>query len=309
MNIHKNIASVTGNTPLVELQRIGAHYGLGASIYAKLEYLNPSGSVKDRAALYMLDEAENSGALKPGGLIIEPTSGNTGIGLAAFAALRGYKLILTMPESMSLERRQLLKAYGANLVLTDAASGMAGSIAKAEELLKENPGSFMPSQFDNPANPDAHYKTTGPEIWRDTDGTVDIFVAGVGTGGTLSGTGRFLKEKKASIKVYAVEPAASAVISGLPKGAHGIQGIGAGFIPKNLDKTSYDDVISVSDEDAAACTRILAKTEGILAGISSGAALYAAVELARKNEHKGKIITVLLPDSGVKYLSSLLFET
>lgn len=309
MKVHKNIASLTGNTPLVELSRIGAHYGLLAPIYAKLEYLNPSGSVKDRAALYMLDEAERSGALKPGGLIIEPTSGNTGIGLAAFAALRGYKLILTMPESMSLERRQLLKAYGANLVLTDAASGMAGSIAKAEELLKENPGSFMPSQFDNPANPKAHYETTGPEIWHDTGGSVDIFVAGVGTGGTLSGTGRFLKEKKDSVKVYAVEPASSAVISGAPKGKHGIQGIGAGFIPKNLDTAAYDGVIPVSDEDAGECTRILAKTEGILAGISSGAALYAAVELARKSENKDKIITVLLPDGGVKYLSSLLFET
>ncbi|WP_428770957.1 cysteine synthase A [Treponema sp. HNW] len=309
MNIHKSIASVTGNTPLVELQRIGAHCGLYAPIYAKLEYLNPSGSVKDRAALYMLDEAEQSGALKPGSLIIEPTSGNTGIALAAFAALRGYKLILTMPESMSLERRQLLKAYGANLVLTDAASGMSGAITEAEKLLKENPGSFMPSQFDNPANPKAHYKTTGPEIWRDTEGRVDIFVAGVGTGGTLSGTGRFLKEKKASVKVYAVEPASSAVISGAPKGKHGIQGIGAGFIPENLEKGSYDGVIPVSDEDAAGCTRLLAKTEGILAGISSGAALYAAVELARKEENTDKIITVLLPDSGTKYLSSLLFET
>ncbi|MGI5173630.1 cysteine synthase A [Treponema sp. OMZ 840] len=308
MNVHKNIASVTGNTPLMELSRIQKNYGCFASIYAKLEYFNPSGSVKDRAALYMLDEAERCGLLKPGGLIIEPTSGNTGIGLAAFAAVRGYTLILTMPESMSLERRQLLKAYGARIVLTDAASGMSGAIAKAEELVKENPGSFMPAQFDNHANPLAHYQTTGPEIWRDTDGTVDIFVAGVGTGGTLSGTGAYLKEKKPSVKVYAVEPDSSAVLSGSVKGKHGIQGIGAGFIPKNLDTRVYDGVIRVRDADAAEYTRVLAKTEGILAGISSGAALCAAVELARKKENTGRVITVLFPDGGAKYLSAGLFE-
>ena len=308
MNIHQNICSVTGHTPLVELHRIREQIGLCAPIYAKLEYLNPSGSVKDRAALYMLNEAEKSGALRPDSVIIEPTSGNTGIGLAAFAALKGYKLILTMPENMSLERRRLLAAYGAHIVLTGADEGMAGAIDKAAELVNQTPSSFMPAQFENPANPLAHFETTGPEIWEDTDGTVDIFVAGVGTGGTLSGTGKYLKSKKASLTVYAVEPASSAVLSGGTKGAHGIQGIGAGFVPRNFDGAVCDGIIAVSDEQAAEYTRLLAKTEGILAGISSGAALYAAVTLARKTENTDKVITVLFPDGGTKYLSAGLFE-
>lgn len=307
MNIHKSIAALIGSTPLVELVRIKERYGFAATLAVKIEFLNPGGSVKDRAALFMLEEAEKNGTLGEGSVLIEPTSGNTGIALAALCARKGYKLILTMPENMSLERRMLLKAYGAELVLTDAAQGMGGAIAKAEELVRTVPSAFMPSQFTNPANPRAHFTTTGPEIWDDTDGKVDIFVAGVGTGGTLSGTGKYLKSKKDSVRVYAVEPENSAVLSGKPRGKHGIQGIGPGFIPDNLDKGVYTGVITVSDEDAKAAACELAQTEGLLCGISSGAALCAGIKLARKEENAGKLIVALLPDGGERYLSAGLF--
>ena len=307
MNIHKSIATLIGSTPLVELVHIKERYGFAATLAVKIEFLNPGGSVKDRAALFMLEEAEKNGTVREGSVLIEPTSGNTGIALAALCARKGYKLILTMPENMSLERRMLLKAYGAELVLTDAARGMGGAIAKAEELVCTMPSAFMPSQFTNPANPRAHFTTTGPEIWDDTDGKVDIFVAGVGTGGTLSGTGKYLKSKKDSVRVYAVEPENSAVLSGKPRGKHGIQGIGAGFIPDNLDKGVYTGVIAVSDEDAQSAACELAQTEGLLCGISSGAALCAGIKLARKEENAGKLIVALLPDGGERYLSAGLF--
>lgn len=280
---------------------------LSATILAKLEYLNPAGSVKDRIARAMLDEAEEKGLLKPGAVIIEPTSGNTGIGLAAVAASRGYKIILTMPETMSVERRNLLKAYGAELVLTDGAQGMKGAIAKAKELAEQTPGSFIPSQFTNPSNPEAHRKTTGPEIWEDTDGKVDIFVAGVGTGGTVTGVGEYLKSKNPSVKVVAVEPAGSPVLSKGTPGPHKIQGIGAGFVPETLNTKVYDEIITVENEDAFETGRALARKEGVLVGISSGAAVFAATELAKRPENKGKVIVALLPDTGDRYLSTPMF--
>ncbi len=307
MNISKSIEALIGNTPLLEAARYSAASNLSAKIFAKLEYFNPAGSVKDRAALYMINDAEKNGRLKPGGTIIEPTSGNTGIGLAAIAASRGYRVILTMPDTMSMERRTLLAAYGAELILTDGKLGMSGAIAKAEELAREIPGSIIAGQFVNPANPMAHYKTTAPEIWRDTDGNVDIFVAGVGTGGTLTGIGRFLKEKSKDIKVVAVEPASSPMISEGKSGPHGLQGIGANFIPEILDTSLCDEVIKVTEDEAYCAARTLAKTEGILVGISSGAALHAAAELAKRPENKGKNIVVLLPDTGDRYLSTPLF--
>ena len=297
-----------GNTPLLELSRIEKAERLEARLLAKLEYLNPAGSVKDRIAKAILDDAEASGKLKSDSVIIEPTSGNTGIGLAAVAAARGYRIIIVMPETMSVERRQLMKAYGAELVLSDGAKGMKGAIAKAEEIAAQTPNSFIAGQFVNPANPKAHYETTGPEIWADTDGAVDIFVAGVGTGGTLSGTGKFLKERKPSVRVVAVEPASSPVLSKGSAGAHKIQGIGAGFVPDVLDTTVYDEVIPVSDDDAFATGRLIGRSEGVLVGISSGAALWAGIELARRPENKGKTIVVLLPDTGDRYLSTPLFQ-
>ena len=297
-----------GNTPLLELSRIEKAERLEARLLAKLEYLNPAGSVKDRIAKAILDDAEASGKLKSDSVIIEPTSGNTGIGLASVAAARGYRIIIVMPETMSVERRQLMKAYGAELVLSDGAKGMKGAIAKAEEIAAQTPNSFIPGQFVNPANPKAHYETTGPEIWADTDGAVDIFVAGVGTGGTLSGTGKFLKERKPSVRVVAVEPASSPVLSKGSAGAHKIQGIGAGFVPDVLDTTVYDEVIPVSDDDAFATGRLIGRSEGVLVGISSGAALWAGIELARRPENKGKTIVVLLPDTGDRYLSTPLFQ-
>ena len=297
-----------GNTPLLELSRIEKAEKLEARLLAKLEYLNPAGSVKDRIAKAILDDAEASGKLKSDSVIIEPTSGNTGIGLASVAAARGYRIIIVMPETMSVERRQLMKAYGAELVLSDGAKGMKGAIAKAEEIAAQTPNSFIAGQFVNPANPKAHYETTGPEIWADTDGAVDIFVAGVGTGGTLSGTGKFLKERKPSVRVVAVEPASSTVLSKGSAGAHKIQGIGAGFVPDVLDTTVYDEVIPVSDDDAFATGRLIGRSEGVLVGISSGAALWAGIELARRPENKGKTIVVLLPDTGDRYLSTPLFQ-
>ena len=297
-----------GNTPLLELSRIEKAERLEARLLAKLEYLNPAGSVKDRIAKAILDDAEASGKLKSDSVIIEPTSGNTGIGLASVAAARGYRIIIVMPETMSVERRQLMKAYGAELVLSDGAKGMKGAIAKAEEIAAQTPNSFIAGQFVNPANPKAHYETTGPEIWADTDGAVDIFVAGVGTGGTLSGTGKFLKERKPSVRVVAVEPASSPVLSKGSAGAHKIQGIGAGFVPDVLDTTVYDEVIPVSDDDAFATGRLIGRSEGVLVGISSGAALWAGIELARRPENKGKTIVVLLPDTGDRYLSTPLFQ-
>ena len=305
--VYTSADQLIGGTPLLELTHIEKELGLKAKILAKLEYFNPAGSVKDRIAKAMIDEAEASGKLKEGSVIIEPTSGNTGIGLAAVAAARGYRIIIVMPETMSVERRQLMKAYGAELVLTEGAKGMKGAIAKADELAAEIPGSFIPGQFVNPANPRAHFEHTGPEIFEDTDGEVDIFVAGVGTGGTVTGVGEYLKSKKPDVKVVAVEPATSAVLSTGVAGAHKIQGIGAGFVPKVLNTSVYDEIIAVSNEDAFATGKLIGKKEGVLTGISSGAALHAAVELAKRAENEGKTIVVLLPDTGDRYLSTPLF--
>lgn len=305
--IYDNLTELVGNTPLLEVKRIEKELQLEARLVVKLEYFNPGGSVKDRVALAMIEDAERRGALWPGGIIIEPTSGNTGVGLAWVASVKGYRIILTMPETMSLERRNLLKALGAELVLTPGAEGMKGAIRRAEELRTEHPGAFIPGQFDNPANPAAHVATTAQEIWRDTEGEVDIFVAGVGTGGTLSGVARGLKRHNAAIKAYAVEPASSAMISGAPAGTHKIQGIGANFIPKNFDRAAADGVIAVADNDAIRASRLLAKHEGLLVGISSGAALHAAIQLARQPENKEKTIVALLPDTGERYLSTVLY--
>ena len=306
-NIYTSADQLIGNTPLLELTHIEQTENLQAKILAKLEYFNPAGSVKDRIAKAMIDDAEAAGKLKPGSVIIEPTSGNTGIGLASVAAARGYRIIIVMPETMSVERRQIMKAYGAELVLTDGAKGMKGAIAKADELAKEIPNSFVPGQFVNPANPEAHRRTTGPEIWRDTDGKVDIFVAGVGTGGTITGTGSYLKAQNPAVKVVAVEPATSPVLSKGTAGAHKIQGIGAGFVPDVLDTKVYDEIITVSNEDAFAVGKLVGHKEGVLVGISSGAAVWAAIELAKRPENKGKNIVVLLPDTGDRYLSTPLF--
>ena len=306
--IYHGIEELVGNTPLLCLDRYGKQAGFTANVYAKLEYLNPAGSAKDRVGLNMIRDAEERGLLKPGSTIIEPTSGNTGIGLACIAAARGYKVILTMPDTMSAERRAMLAAYGAQLVLTPGAEGMQGAVAKAKELAASIPGSFIPDQFNNPANPNAHYRTTGPEIWQDTDGKIDIYVATAGTGGTLSGTARYLKERNPSIHVVAVEPDASPLLSGGQAGPHGIQGIGANFIPATLDRTIYDQVIRVTDEDAFQTGRDIVRTEGILVGISSGAALWAARQLAVLPENAGKNIVVVLPDSGDRYLSSTMFQ-
>ncbi|MBP3243157.1 MAG: cysteine synthase A [Ruminococcus sp.] len=308
MAIYKKITDLIGGTPLLALENIKAANGLEADILAKLEYFNPAGSVKDRIAKAMVDDAEAKGLLKPGSVIIEPTSGNTGIGLASVAASRGYRLIITMPETMSIERRNLMKAYGAELVLTEGSKGMKGAIAKAEELAKEIPGSFIPSQFTNPANPAIHQKTTGVEIWDDTEGKVDIFVAGIGTGGTISGTGAYLKSKNPNVKVVAVEPASSPVLSEGKAGPHKIQGIGAGFVPETLDTAIYDEIITVENEAAFETGRTIARTEGVLVGISSGAALWAAIELAKRPENKGKTIVALLPDTGERYLSTPMFS-
>ena len=305
--IYTSADQLIGKTPLLELTHIEKELGLKAKVLAKLEYFNPAGSVKDRIAKAMIDDAERSGKLKAGATIIEPTSGNTGIGLAAVAAARGYRIIIVMPETMSVERRQLMKAYGAELVLTEGAKGMKGAIAKAEELAKEIPNSFIPGQFTNPANPKAHFETTGPEIFADTDGEVDIFVAGVGTGGTVTGVGEYLKSKKPEVKVVAVEPASSAVLSTGVAGAHKIQGIGAGFVPDVLNTKAYDEIITVSNEDAFATGKLVGKKEGVLVGISSGAAVWAGVELAKRPENEGKTIVVLLPDTGDRYLSTPLF--
>lgn len=305
--IYKSLTELIGGTPLLELTQFEKDNQLEATMLAKLEYFNPAGSVKDRVAKSILDDAEQSGKLKPGGTIIEPTSGNTGIGLAAVAAARGYKLIITMPETMSVERRMLMKAYGAELVLTDGKKGMSGAIEKADELHREIPGSLIAGQFTNPANPKAHFETTGPEIYRDTDGKVDIFVAGVGTGGTVSGVGKYLKSKNPDVKVVAVEPATSPVLTKGKSGAHGIQGIGAGFVPDTLDTSVYDEVIAVEDADAYKFSRAVTASDGLLVGISAGAALCAGVQLARRPENKGKTIVVLLPDSGERYLSTPLF--
>jgi cysteine synthase A len=307
MKVYERITDLIGGTPLLKLNSIVGDEETKAEIYGKLEYFNPAGSVKDRIARAMIDDAEKSGALKPGAVIIEPTSGNTGIGLASVAASRGYKIILTMPETMSIERRNLLKAYGAELVLTDGAKGMKGAIEKAEELAKETPESFIPSQFTNPANPSAHKASTGPEIWDDTDGKVDIFVAGVGTGGTLSGVGEYLKSKNPDVKVVAVEPAGSPVLSKGTPGPHKIQGIGAGFVPETLNTEIYDEIITVENEDAFETGRTLARKGGVLVGISSGAAVYAASQLAKRPENKGKVIVALLPDTGERYLSTPMF--
>ena len=306
-NIYRGFLDLIGNTPLVEVANLEKAYNLKAKVLVKLEYRNPAGSVKDRIAQAMIEDAEKKGILKEGSVIIEPTSGNTGIGLAAIAAAKGYRAILTMPETMSVERRNILKAYGAEIVLTEGSKGMKGAIAKAEELAKEIEGSFIPGQFDNPANPKVHYETTGPEIWRDTDGKVDAFVAGVGTGGTVTGTGKYLKEQNPDVKVVAVEPASSPVLSQGKAGAHKIQGIGAGFVPKVLDTAVYDEIITVENDDALAASKELTKKEGILTGISSGAALYAALQLAQRLEFEGKTIVALLPDSGDRYYSTPLF--
>lgn len=308
MKIYKNIADLIGKTPLLALTNYGRIAGLNALILAKLESFNPAGSVKDRIAKSMIESAEADGRLKPGSVIIEPTSGNTGIGLASIAASRGYRVILTMPETMSVERRNLLKAYGAELVLTEGAQGMKGAIAKAEALTSDTPGSFMPSQFKNPANPAIHRTTTGPEIWEDTDGAVDFFIAGVGTGGTITGVGEYLKSKKPGVKIVAVEPADSPVLSGGVSGPHRIQGIGAGFVPDTLNTEVYDEIITVSNEDAFDVGRQIAKVEGVLVGISSGAALWAATLIARRPENAGKTIVVLLPDTGERYLSTPMFS-
>ena len=305
--IYKGAIELVGNTPLVEVTNIEKKEQLKARLLVKLEYFNPAGSVKDRVGKDMIEDAERTGRLKPGSVIIEPTSGNTGIGLAAVSAVKGYRMILTMPDTMSVERRNILKAYGAEIVLTPGEKGMSGAIEKAEELAKEIPDSFIPGQFDNPVNPRAHMESTGPEIWQDTDGQVDIFVASVGTGGTLTGTGTYLKEKNPRIKVIAVEPSTSAVLSGGSAGPHKIQGIGAGFIPKVLDTRVYDEIITVDNEAPFATAKMLARTEGLLTGISSGAALYAAIEVARRPENEGKTIVALLPDSGDRYYSTALF--
>lgn len=305
--IAHNLEELIGHTPLLELNRYGAKHQFQARVLAKLEYLNPAGSAKDRVGLSMILDAEEKGLLKPGGVIIEPTSGNTGIGLASVAAARGYRVILTMPDTMSAERRAMLAAYGAELVLTPGVQGMQGAVDKVQELARELPGSFIPDQFGNPANPEAHYRTTGPEIWADTDGQVDVFVAAVGTGGTISGTARYLKEQNPALQVAAVEPDASPLLSGGQAGPHQIQGIGANFIPDTLDRSIYDQVIRVTDQDALAAGREIVRTEGILVGISSGAALWAAGELAKKPEYAGKTIVVVLPDSGDRYLSSAMF--
>ena len=305
--IYTSADQLIGKTPLLELTHVEKTENLDARILAKLEYFNPAGSVKDRIAKKMIDDAEEKGLLKPGSVIIEPTSGNTGIGLASVAAARGYRIIIVMPETMSVERRQLMKAYGAELVLTEGAKGMKGAIAKADELAKEIPNSFIPGQFVNPANPQAHRETTGPEIWEDTDGQVDIFVAGVGTGGTVTGVGEYLKSKNPSVKVVAVEPASSPVLSEGKAGSHKIQGIGAGFVPDVLDTSVYDEIIPVKNEDAFATGKTIGRSEGVLVGISSGAALWAAIELAKRPENKGKTIVALLPDTGDRYLSTALF--
>ena len=307
-NIYTSAEQLIGRTPLLELCQLEQAYDLQAKLLAKLEYLNPAGSAKDRVAKAMLDDAEARGLLGPGSIIIEPTSGNTGIGLACVAASRGYRVIIVMPDTMSLERRQIMKAYGAELVLSDGSKGMAGAIEKAEELAKENPGSFIPGQFVNPANAAAHYATTGPEIWQDTDGQVDIFVAGIGTGGTITGVGRYLKEQDPDIRIIGVEPAASPVLSGGSAGPHGLQGIGAGFVPDVLDPAIYNEIVPVTEENAYALGRELGRKEGILAGISSGAALWAAVEVAKRPENAGKTIVVLLPDTGDRYLSTPMFS-
>lgn len=306
--IVKSVTELIGNTPLMELTGIERKYGLKARLLAKLEYLNPTGSTKDRAAFNMILEAEQTGVLKPGAVIIEPTSGNTGIGLAACGTARGYRVIIVMPETFSIERRKLIKAYGAEIVLSEGSKGMAGAIEKAQQLADSIPGSFIPAQFDNPANANAHYLTTGPEIWKDTDGNVDILVSAVGTGGTITGTARYLRQQNPSVRVIAVEPAKSPLLSGGKAGPHGIQGIGANFIPSVLDTSVYDKVVTVTDEDAYETSRSFGRTEGILVGISSGAALWAAVKQAQKPENEGKTIVVILPDSGDRYLSTSLFE-
>lgn len=308
-NIYEGTLDLIGHTPLVEFKKIEETLGLKARILAKLEYFNPAGSVKDRIAKEMIEQAEADGKLKPGSVIIEPTSGNTGIGLAAIAAAKGYRLIIVLPETMSVERRNIIKAYGAELVLSDGSKGMKGAIEKANELHREIENSFIPEQFENPANPTAHKKTTGPEIWEDTDGEVDAFVAGVGTGGTISGVGEYLKSKKADVKIVAVEPESSAVLSTGQAGAHKIQGIGAGFVPNTLNTKIYDEIIPVSNENSFEFGKLIAKKEGVLVGISSGAALFAAVELAKRPEYEGKTIVVLLPDSGDRYYSTELFTT
>lgn len=307
MKVYKAISDLIGNTPLVELTHIEEKEGLDSRVVAKVEFFNPAGSVKDRIAKKMIEDAEKKGVIKPGATLIEPTSGNTGIGIASVAAAKGYKAIMTMPETMSVERRNLLKAYGAKVVLTDGKTGMKGAIAKAKELAATIPNSFIPSQFENPSNPQAHYESTGPEIWKDTEGKVDIFVAGVGTGGTVSGTGKYLKDQNPNVKVIAVEPATSPVLSQGYAGPHGIQGIGAGFVPNTLDTSVYDEVFTVTNEQAYETGRLIAHNEGMLVGISSGAATYAAIQIAKRPENKGKTIVVLLPDTGERYLSTPMF--
>lgn len=307
MTVYKAISDLIGNTPLVELTHIEEKEGLDSRVVAKVEFFNPAGSVKDRIAKKMIEDAEKAGKIKPGATLVEPTSGNTGIGIASVAAAKGYKAIMTMPETMSVERRNLLKAYGAKVVLTDGKTGMKGAIAKAKELAATIPNSFIPSQFENPSNPQAHYESTGPEIWKDTEGKVDIFVAGVGTGGTVSGTGKYLKDQNPNVKVIAVEPATSPVLSQGYAGPHGIQGIGAGFVPNTLDTSVYDEVFTVTNEQAYETGRLIAHNEGMLVGISSGAATYAAIQIAKRPENKGKTIVVLLPDTGERYLSTPMF--